>query len=47
MTSKPVGAGPFMLEQWIRDDRMVLVRNPDWVGKPGPYLEQAHLPHGR
>lgn len=40
MTSKPVGAGPFLLEQWIRDDRMVLVRNPDWVGKPGPYLNK-------
>jgi peptide/nickel transport system substrate-binding protein len=40
MTSKPVGAGPFLLEQWIRDDRMVMVRNPDWVGKPGPYLNK-------
>ena len=40
MTSIPVGAGPFILEQWIRDDRMILNRNPDWVGKPGPYLDK-------
>jgi peptide/nickel transport system substrate-binding protein len=32
LTSKPVGAGPFLLEQWIRDDRMVMNKNPDWLG---------------
>lgn len=40
LTSKPVGAGPFVLEQWIRDDRMIMNRNPDWVGKPGPYVDK-------
>jgi peptide/nickel transport system substrate-binding protein len=32
MTSKPVGAGPFILQTWTRDDRMVMNKNPDWLG---------------
>ena len=41
MTSKPVGAGPFTLDQWIRDDRMVMSRNPDWLGGKSPaYLDK-------
>jgi peptide/nickel transport system substrate-binding protein len=40
LTSAPVGAGPFVLESWTRDDRMVLVRNPDWYDAPRPYLER-------
>jgi peptide/nickel transport system substrate-binding protein len=43
MTSNPVGAGPFIMESWVRDDKMVLNRNPDWVGKPGPYLDKLTL----
>lgn len=34
-TEHPVGTGPFRLESWIRDDRLVLVRNDEhWAGKP-------------
>ena len=41
MTSKPVGAGPFTLDQWLRDDRMVMSRNPDWLGGKTPvYLDK-------
>src|SRR5690606_14828603 len=30
---KPVGTGPFMLEEWAKDDRIVLVRNEGyWRG---------------
>ena len=32
MTSTPVGAGPFVLQNWTRDDRMVMNKNPDWLG---------------
>ena len=32
MTSTPVGAGPFTLQTWTRDDRMVMNKNPDWLG---------------
>lgn len=40
LSSKPVGAGPFLLENWIRDDRMVLVPNPDWKGSDGPFVDR-------
>ena len=30
----PVGTGPFKLQRWIKGDRISLVRNPDYWGKP-------------
>lgn len=33
--SAPIGAGPFVLDSWVRDDRMELSRNPDWFGPAG------------
>jgi peptide/nickel transport system substrate-binding protein len=41
----PVGTGPFRLKQWITDDRVIMVRNPDYFdkgadGKPLPYLDE-------
>jgi peptide/nickel transport system substrate-binding protein len=38
-TSTAIGAGPYLLKEWLRDDRMVLERNPDWKGGEGPYLD--------
>jgi peptide/nickel transport system substrate-binding protein len=36
----PIGTGPFMLSEWIKDDRVVLVRNPDyWDG--APYVDEV------
>jgi peptide/nickel transport system substrate-binding protein len=39
---KPVGAGPFLMESWVKDDKMVLVRNPTyWQADKGlPYLDK-------
>ena len=32
----PIGTGPFMLEEWLKDERVVLTANPDyWGGTPG------------
>jgi peptide/nickel transport system substrate-binding protein len=39
LTSQAVGAGPFLLKEWLRDDRMVLEKNPNWKGGEGPYLD--------
>lgn len=29
----PVGAGPYILEEWVKGDRLVMVRNEDYFGK--------------
>lgn len=34
--TKPVASGPYRLRSWVRDDRVVLERNPNWKGEaPG------------
>jgi peptide/nickel transport system substrate-binding protein len=38
-TSKPVGAGPFVLKEWIPDDHITMVRNPTYWNAPRPYLD--------
>jgi peptide/nickel transport system substrate-binding protein len=40
LAAAPVGAGPFLLDEWTRDDQMVLVPNPGWVGSDGPYVDR-------
>jgi peptide/nickel transport system substrate-binding protein len=39
-SATPVGAGPFLLKQWVRDSQMTLVRNPNYWQAPRPYLDQ-------
>jgi peptide/nickel transport system substrate-binding protein len=35
----PVGAGPFVLQEWVRDDHMTLARNPDYFDPARPLLD--------
>ncbi len=36
---KPVGAGAFILKEWVRDSQTTFVRNPDYFDKKLPYLD--------
>ncbi len=36
---KPVGAGAFILKEWIRDSQATYVRNPNYFDKPRPYID--------
>lgn len=35
----PVGTGPFIFKEWITNDRLVVVRNPNYWRKGIPYLD--------
>ncbi|MFD9502961.1 ABC transporter substrate-binding protein [Streptomyces sp. NPDC060035] len=37
--AKPVGAGPYTLTKWARQDSVVLARNTRYYAKPKPYLD--------
>ncbi|AEA24887.1 ABC-type transporter, periplasmic subunit [Pseudonocardia dioxanivorans CB1190] len=39
----PVGAGPFVLTSWVRDNKMELVRNPDYWQQGKPYLDGVEI----
>jgi peptide/nickel transport system substrate-binding protein len=36
------GAGPFMMKEWVRDVRLVIVRNPNYWGVK-PWLEEVRI----
>ncbi len=41
--SNPVGAGPFTLQRWARQDVIELVKNPGYWDAPKPYLDRIDL----
>jgi peptide/nickel transport system substrate-binding protein len=40
---KPVGSGPFMVEEWVRGERLVLARNPHYWKSGQPYLDRITI----
>ncbi|AYJ50304.1 ABC transporter substrate-binding protein [Rhodococcus sp. P1Y] len=40
---KPIGAGPFTLVSWARQDVIELVKNPDYWDAPRPYLDSISV----
>jgi peptide/nickel transport system substrate-binding protein len=43
LATQPIGAGPFKMDSWIRDDRMELSRNDGWYDAPRPYLDRLTI----
>jgi peptide/nickel transport system substrate-binding protein len=41
--ANPIGAGPFTLKEWRRQDAMELVKNPKYWDAPKPYLDNLTL----
>jgi peptide/nickel transport system substrate-binding protein len=39
----PIGAGPFTLQEWRRQDVIALVRNDRYFDKPRPYLDRLEI----
>jgi peptide/nickel transport system substrate-binding protein len=37
-----IGSGPFIFESFTPDVALVYKRNPDWYGKPQPYVDGVH-----
>ena len=41
LKSEPIGTGPYKLAEWVRGDRIVLVKNPDYHVKGLPRLDRV------
>ncbi len=45
-SQKPVGTGPYMVKEWKPNQRITLVKNPDYWNKDegGPYIDVINMP---
>jgi len=41
--TKPVGSGPFMVEQWNRGEKMILAKNPHYWQSGKPMIDKAEI----
>ncbi|AQQ51889.1 ABC transporter substrate-binding protein [Planococcus lenghuensis] len=41
LNENPVGTGPFMFEEWSRNNSIMLTKNPDYWMEGKPYLDQV------
>jgi peptide/nickel transport system substrate-binding protein len=41
LKSEPIGTGPFRFDEWVRGDRIVLARNPEYHAKGLPKLDKV------
>jgi len=41
LKTQPIGTGPFVVSEWVRGDRIVLVRNKDYWQKGLPHLDKV------
>jgi ABC-type transport system substrate-binding protein len=41
--SNPVGAGPYVLDEWVRDDHVTLTRNPEYWDPAKPAYETVEI----
>ena len=42
-SANPVGAGPYLLTEWVRDSHEIYTANPDYWQEGKPYLEQVRI----
>ena len=40
-TDKPIGTGPYTFKEWVRDDHLTVVKNPNYWRKGLPHLDQV------
>lgn len=44
--NRPVGAGPFSVQEWNKGSDITIVRNPGYVDPELPYLDEIHIDLG-
>src|SRR5262249_41330068 len=40
-SSQPIGTGPFIFQEWVRDSKLVVKKNPNYWRQGLPYLDEV------